>query len=144
MLEAQNSAGDQPRGTLVSVMSKTQQEKTLDEGLALGAVMLGLDEVVWSLVGSEGAFRRAWSEWRYSHLFPSIRVEMARSDLKRILRMSDRRRGPRASGWTGAGPYFPWTDGDEWDEVADIISEEIPAEAWRDLVDAWLTSPAAL
>jgi hypothetical protein len=132
------------RETLVSVMSKTQQEKTLDEGLALGAAMLGSEEVVWSLVGSEGAFRRAWSDWSYSHLFPSIRVDVARSDIKRILRMSDRRRGPRASGWTGAGSYSPWTDGDEWNEVANIISEEIPAAARRDLVGAWLTPPSTL
>jgi hypothetical protein len=66
--------------------------------------MLGFDEVVWNLAGSEGAFRRAWNQWPYSYVFPSIRVDVARSDLKRIL--EDERSPARPSriglDWGGA------------------------------------------
>lgn len=122
-------------------MTKTQQEKTLDEGLALGTAMLGVEQVQWELIATEGNFRRAWQRWNYSGLFPAIRVDLARHDLQRILKMSDRRMGARCSGWTGSGPFLPWTDGDDWEGIARVVSEDIPAGAWQALAREWLDKP---
>lgn len=59
-------------------------------------------------------------------------------DVLHAIKGSPRRRGARVSGWVGAWPFRPWVDGDDWQELTEIVDEQIPAEGWRDLVQSWL------
>lgn len=119
-------------------MSKVQQQKTLDEGLALGVAMLGIESVRWETVSTESDFRRAWLSWPHSHLFPALNFKLSRNDLRQILRMSPRRVGARLSGWSGSGPYAPWTDDDDYAVIAEILHEDISVGDWRALAANWL------
>ncbi|MBT2474662.1 hypothetical protein J7E68_08765 [Microbacterium sp. ISL-103] len=122
--------------------TKARQQTVLGEGLALGALILGCQKVHGNRMALEFDFRRAWRAWPYTHLFPAVKVGPAQDDLFGIMQDSAGRRSTRPTYWEGAWPFTPvmrfdWTA----DEIAEHLSEEIPADAWRELVEAWLQPP---
>lgn len=101
--------------------------------------MAGVAGVNGSKLTLELDFRRAWRGWPYARRFPTIKAGPAYDDVLHVLGKSGRRRGPIVAEWDGQWPFVPvllqdWTH----DEIAELIDEEIPADAWRDLVTAWL------
>lgn len=103
--------------------------------------MAGIDGVTGNKTTLELDFRRAWRRWPYAHHFPAVKAGPAQDDVLNIMSMSPRRRSPIAAEWQGQWPFVPVLINDDWttDEVADIIHEDIPAEAWEQLVRAWLS-----
>lgn len=126
---------------MVNSMTGVQQQKAVGQGLALGALMLGVQAVNGDKGTLESDFRRAWRDWAYSAFFSAVRADVARNDLLRVLHDSSRRRGVVLAYWEGAWPFVPTLTVGEWtaDEVADIIDERIPASGWADLVSHWLS-----
>ncbi|NNC14049.1 hypothetical protein HII28_19500 [Planctomonas sp. JC2975] len=129
---------------MASSGSTTQQHTAVGEGLALGAIMLGLIEVNGSKGTLELDFRRAWRNWEYAALFPAVKAVGDRDDVIRILIDSHGRSGPRVARWDGSWPFVPVLRVEQWtaDEVADSIDKRVPAHAWADLVRAWLSLPS--
>lgn len=120
-------------------LSKARQQTILGEGLALGALMLGVEQVHGQKQNLEFDFRRAWRDWGYRDLFPVIQAGPRRDDVLHILMDSASRRSARATYWEGAWPFVPVARF-EWsaDEVAEHLHDEIPAEAWLRLSEVWL------
>lgn len=121
-------------------MTKVTQQKALGEGLALGAIMAGISAIEGNKGNLELDFRAAWRRWPFADRFPSIKAGPAQDDIfVQVISSSANRRGPVAL-WRGPWPYSPELVHDwEPDEVADVIDEAIPAAAWRDLAETWLT-----
>ena len=124
-------------------MSKASEETASGEGLALGAVMLGIEGVTGNKTTLEFSFRTAWKNWPYRSHFPIIKAGPRRDDVFHILQKSSSRSTHHVAEWHGAWPFLPvllyhWT----FRELADSIHQNIPAEAWRDLVQNWLGQPS--
>jgi hypothetical protein len=115
-------------------LTKTQQEKVLDSGLALGAIMLGVECVDGKKMNLELDFRTAWRKWPYAFYLPQVKAD----DVLHILRKSHKRLGTRVASWEGAWPFTPVAEDWSFDELATVIHEAIPALAWRDIVKEWL------
>lgn len=120
-------------------LSKARQETALGEGLALGAFLAGVEAVNGNKGTLELNFRSAWRKWPHSSQLPSIKAGPAQDDVLRVLYKSERRATHHIAEWRGSWPFVPVLLQD-WavDELAESIHEEIPAQAWRDLVSAWL------
>ncbi|MGX5770305.1 hypothetical protein ACWKWN_06085 [Microbacterium trichothecenolyticum] len=133
-------------GTIVVVateLTKARQRHAVGEGLALGAVMAGIPSVHGNAIALQFAFRRAWRAWDYADRFPAIKAGPAQDDIFHILDGEVRRRASTPTGWVSSWPYLPTADGNDWDDIADIIDYEVPASAWRDLAVAWVGEPAS-
>jgi hypothetical protein len=102
--------------------------------------MLGVDSVMANKMTLELDFRRAWRNWPHRTEFGSIKVGPSSDDLLTILHASGRRPRNKFAYWESAWPFIPVLEFDNWtyEEVAEIITESVPAIAWHDLVRSWL------
>lgn len=122
-------------------MTKASEQKALAEGLALGAVMAGVDSLNGNKTALEFQFRTAWRGWAHADRFPSIKTGPAIDDLfVQVIGRSEGRRGNVAE-WRGRWPFVPVlvNDWDDYQEHAELIDDEVPSEDWQELVEAWLT-----
>lgn len=120
-------------------LTKAQQETALGEGLALGAMILGVDAVNGNKTTLELDFRAAWRAWPHSSKLPAIDAGPSKDSLFPVLRKSVGRSTHHVAEWHGTWPFVPvilqdWTV----NELADSIHEDITADSWRDLVKAWM------
>lgn len=122
------------------VESRARQQNYLGQGLALGAIMLGLDEVNGPKMVLELDFEDAWRDWPHRHHFPNVKVDISYNEILGILQDSGRKHGPILVCWEGAWPFVPTLRVDDWtaNEVADILNKEIPAQVWEGFVAASL------
>ena len=125
-------------------LSVVRQRVALGEGLALGAHLLGIEQVGGNKTTLELSFRKAWRGWAYADKLPAINAGPSRDDLVHVLSKSSRRTTHHVAEWHGAWPFVPvilfdWTIS----ALAEAIHDEIPASAWRDLVAAWLSLPSS-
>jgi hypothetical protein len=119
--------------------SRAVQLRKVYAGLALGAVVAGVEEVNGNRSSLELAFRRAWRAWPYAHEFPAIQAGPSRDDI--FLRLLDTDTYDTAPAvWQGSWPFVPLIRWDWWDldDVADTIAEGIPTSAWAALVAGWV------
>jgi hypothetical protein len=120
--------------------SKATQETEVAQGLALGALMLGVENVTGKKTTLEYAFRDAWRDWPHAERYPAIKTGPAYDDVFRVMDKSMRPPRNRLVHWESQWPYIParlvdWDDQD----LADVINEHIPAAQWADLVRVWLS-----
>jgi hypothetical protein len=120
-------------------VSKATQETEVAQGLALGALMLGVDDVTGKKTTLEYAFRDAWRDWPHAERYPVIKTGPTYDDVFRVMDKSTRPPRNRLVHWKSQWPYVPARLVD-WDDqkVADVINEDIPAAHWADLVRIWL------
>lgn len=122
-------------------MTKAQQETMVGEGLAVGVLSLGVVAVTSNRLAVSSAFARAWRSWAHSGRIPSVRVDLAREDIFRILGASSGRRGPITADWSTGGEYVPNLLPD-WslEEAGDHIGEAagVPHAAWVNLARAFV------
>lgn len=131
--------------------TKEKQYITVSAGLALGIVLnpnlsdeqrrnpLGAEPFIFDL-----DFWRAWGTWRYAHYFPNIsqQAEMNSRCLKPRIFVTEntarKRSGTSLITWEGKriniSPALQ-SGGYSAEEVAEIIHESIPVEAWVELAD---------
>jgi hypothetical protein len=127
----------------MTTSTKAQQQTALGEGLALGAVLAGVEGVNGNKTTLELDFRAAWRDWPYASKFPAVKAGPSQDDVFRIMGKSANRSTPHVAEWSGAWPFVPVIIHD-WsaDELADSIHEQVPAEAWLNLVRDWLQRTA--
>ena len=126
-------------------MSTEQQWRKAMQGLALGCLALGVDELPADKAGAEEAFEQAWSTWPHARSFPSVSVH----DFYGYVNKSSRRNGVIAA-WAWGESLVPYVAIDGWDtaEALDtfVEGEPIPAEEWvalaRVFVDSLTAAPA--
>jgi len=120
--------------------SKATQETEVAQGLALGALMLRVDNVSGKKTTLEYAFRDAWRGWPDAERYPAIKTGPTYDDVFRVMDKSMRPPRNHLVHWESQWPYIParlvdWDDQD----LADVINEHIPAAHWADLVRVWLS-----
>lgn len=123
---------------MTNSLSRNAQLVALGEGLALGAIMHGIDSIGWNKGDLELRFRAAWRAWTHRSHLPAIDAGPTRDDvLIQAVDRSARRRGPIVAEWVDRAPRLRHED---WShvEVAESIHDGIPAQAWADLVAMWL------
>lgn len=120
--------------------SKATQETEVAQGLALGALMLGVDNVMGKKSTLEYAFRAAWRDWPHAERYPEIETGPIYDDVFRVMDKSMRPPRNLLVHWKSQWPYIPARLVDSNDQdLADIINEHIPAALWADLVRVWLS-----
>ena len=120
--------------------SEATQETEVAQGLALGALMLGVDNITGKKPTLEYAFRDVWRGWPHAERYSMIMIGPAYDDVFRVMDKSMRPPRNVLVHWKSQWPYVParlvdWDDQD----LADVINEHIPAAHWADLVRAWLS-----
>jgi hypothetical protein len=123
----------------MEIPSKALQETILGEGLAIGALMLGISSVTGNKSSLELDFRRAWRGWASAAHFPAVHAGPVDDSVFRILRSSSARATPHVAHWAGEWPYVPVLLVD-WSliEAAEHIDDRVPPNEWVALVDQWL------
>lgn len=129
----------------MNIPTKAAQETVLGEGLAIGAMMLGVRSLVGDKTSLELDFRRAWRKWKFAALFPAVHAGLADDSLFRILRSSSKRTTLHIARWVGGWPYAPELLV-EWslEEAAGHIDDRLGASAWVSLVGDWLNFQSPL
>lgn len=121
--------------------SKATQETEVAQGLALGALMLGVDSITGKKPTLEYAFRDAWRNWPHAGRYPTIQTGPTHDDVFRVMDKSMRPPRNNLVHWESQWPYRParlvdWDDQD----LAEVINEDIPAGQWAALVQSWLSN----
>jgi hypothetical protein len=125
-------------------VSKATEQAQFSDGLALGALMLGVEAINGNKTTLELDFRAAWRDWPHRSHYPSIKAGPAYDDLFSVMSRSATRSSHHIAEWE-TWPFVPtllfdWTD----EELADSINDAIPAAAWRALVRDWLSPTMTL
>lgn len=118
--------------------SKSQQEIALGEGLAVGCLAVGIAAFTSRASAVDAAFRQTWRDWSWSPLFPLIQATLSKNDLRQVLSLSSRRRGPIVAEWACGREFKPVLLGDHDVKEAAVLLEEmyeVPLEGWTEL--AW-------
>ncbi|MGC7100691.1 hypothetical protein ACPZ19_38960 [Amycolatopsis lurida] len=117
-------------------MTPTRQQAAVGEGLALGCIALGVEQLRYDRFRVELAFRQAWRQWPSSSRFPQIRVDLGRSHIMPIVIKSPRRSGSVAA-WSRGRVLTPYLTGvcDGVEDAADILKVSCGVElvAWARL-----------
>jgi hypothetical protein len=121
-------------------MTRASEQTALGQGLALGAIMLGVENVMSSKLTLELSFRRAWRIWPTSRLFKSINAGPRADDIVHVLHASGRKPRNKFAFWESEWPFVPVQEFDDWtsDEVAECIDGSVSAADWSSLVDLWV------
>ncbi|MBN9799255.1 hypothetical protein DMP15_18595 [Pseudonocardia sp. UM4_GMWB1] len=121
-------------------LTKAQQETIVGEGLALGLLAVGVVAVTSGKQAVEFAFGRAWRSWTHRSKFPQVRMEIARNDVLRIMRDSERRRGSALAYWATGGAWYEPVQRADWsvEEDGEVLGENsgIPFAQWVALAEA--------
>lgn len=110
------------------------KENEFSEGFALGVLMCGREELPTNKPMFELAFNRVWRQWSYSSTYPFVG---ARGNKDEIYQMTHAgvRRGTMHLYWEGLAVQARGEDDLNAKDIAKSINPEIPAEAWRELVE---------
>lgn len=118
----------------MTTMTKAVQRAVVGEGLGAGLLALGIQEFNPTKGDLEYAFRRAWGAWAYAHLFPQVRADLNRDDLRGIINDSPgQRSGPQQIRWTHSWPFriesvWGWTPEDVGEHTEEIYG--VPLDGW--------------
>lgn len=119
--------------------SKAQQETIVGEGLALGLLAVGVDALTSRKQAVEFASGRAWRSWPHRSKFPQVRMDIARNDVLRIMRNSERRRGSVLAYWATGGAWYEPVQRADWsvEEDGAVLGENsgIPFAEWVSLAE---------
>lgn len=132
-------------GRSMSALSKSQQSNAVSEGFALGLCLLGYESLQfkgYNMVDVDLSLARAWRNWSYRTSFPAVDREFGPGGRNRhlIVTHAGSQRHTNVFYWD----RYAWQTRGEWDfpeeagQAAKMICEAVPAEAWKDLVEAFL------
>lgn len=122
----------------MSQLSKARQRLAVAQGLALGAMMVPAPPIMDNKTTLEYAFRRAWRAWPDRDRFPSVQAGPRQDDIFLILGDEVRRGRRGIAWWESEWPFVAAADGEDWDELAELISGGVSATSWRELMNMWV------
>ena len=115
--------------------TKKQQKLTVAEGIAVGAVALGIDSLAYSKMRFEFAVESAWYRWDYASHFPSLLGQHGGNEI--WLAVGDSGNSRRMNRWEiEGGRMYPvtfddWSPEDCWD--VSLKEYGVPLHGWVDL-----------
>lgn len=122
-------------------MTRTRQLTTVGEGLAVGLLSVG--GALIPTDRADAAFRYAWSRWAYASVFPQVRADMSRNDIRlQLVGRSERRRGFVVAAWTQDTALHPYLCDEtmSYEEAADFLRDEcgFGLDGWEQLATLML------
>jgi hypothetical protein len=128
-------------------VTPTRQRNAVSEGIALGLLLCGRDELPYDKVAADLSFEGAWRKWPYTRAFPQVSTDlrngkdgvhaMTRADVgKQTFNLYWEMGGGLLSiHWRGS-----WHGEDiDPEEVASAIDGDVPASGWKALAQDFLT-----
>lgn len=114
-------------------------ENAFSEGVALGVLMCGRDSIPRDKGNVELAFRRAWRRWPHQSRFPFVSSPRRQDEFLQMTH-ADYRKHTFGLYWDD----YAVASRNEYDEVdfdfiASLVDEEIPATAWQELMQSFFT-----
>jgi len=125
---------------LMERMTRAHQRSIVGSGLALGALMIGVDRVNGNATSLQQALHSPWWHWEHAHRYPLFRVGPPHDDVLRVMKETQMRTRGTLTWWAGQWPFVPRAR-DDWDdaeEIAEFLDPGVPARAWKSLVSDWL------
>lgn len=122
-------------------LSKFDQHRALEEGLALGCLAIGIDAFTSNKQAVEMAFGGAWRSWAWICEFPDVVATQTRCEILHILGRSPTRFAPTMVEWQRGRECLPSIrDNRELKELALALEEScgVPLEGWIDLANAFV------
>jgi hypothetical protein len=131
---------------LAAKLTPTQQRNGVSEGVALGILMCGHNELPHDKIGIDFAFDDAWRGWSYRDRFPQVSTDMSKGgDGTRIMTRADEGKQTFDFYWEASGKTLrimaraSWQDAEVVpSEAAATIAGNVPAEAWKSLAEDFL------
>lgn len=118
-------------------LSNARQESYVAQGLALGVLAAGVDELPGGKLDFEFALSHAWRNFNYASTFPRVGHTGAADPYYALLSRSSGRRGPLMAAWQVSQCLVPYVWMDEWEieESGEMLAgwSEVPWEAWKSL-----------
>lgn len=116
--------------------SEAVQKTHLAEGLATGAIVLGVEGITSEQLPVSLAFEQAWPTWKHNIKFPQVHASSSRNDIGSVLDRSQDRRWSTTAYWTGLPaqylqPVLRDKDTSPHDALESVANRtDIPVEDW--------------
>jgi hypothetical protein len=128
-------------------MTPSRQRNAVSEGMALGILMCGRNEIPWDKLGIDLSFETAWRSWPHRDRFSQVSTDLRNgSDGVWIVTRADAKKRVWHLFWDTSGSTIAIHARAQWDDedvdphvVASSISDDISAEAWRALASDFLS-----
>ncbi|MFQ1003658.1 hypothetical protein [Modestobacter sp. SSW1-42] len=132
---------------MIMKLTSSQQRNAVSEGMALGMLMCGRDELRFDKVMLDLAFEGAWRSWSYRTEFSQVSTDLRNgSDGVRVMTRADERKQVYNLYWDTSGGTVnvyarpQWADAElDYDAIAESIDGKVPADGWRYLADDFLS-----
>ena len=128
-------------------LTPSRQRNAVSEGMALGLLMCGRDEVPFDKVAVDLSFESAFRSWPYRSRFRQVATDLKNgSDGVWVMIHADQDKRVLSLYWDHDGRTLSiyargdWPDNEiDADAVAEGIDGDLPAEAWKQLAEALLS-----
>lgn len=124
----------------------TRQRNAVSEGMALGLLMCGRDELRYEKVSIDLAFAGAWRAWPQRGLFKQVDTDLRHGlDPIHVITRAGERHQVMNLYWDAGWPPTICVRGYWQDnvidatEIAESIDGDLPAEAWHQLAETFLS-----
>lgn len=118
-------------------LSSARQESFVAQGLALGVLAAGVDELPGGKLDFEFALNHAWRGFNYVSTFPRVGHRGAADPYYALLSRSAGRKGPLVAAWEMGQRLTPylWMEGWDLEESGEMLAEwsGVPWAAWKSL-----------
>lgn len=129
-------------------LTSSRQRNAVSEGMALGMLMCGRDELRFDKLRIDLAFEGAWRSWSYRNQFSQVSTDLRNgSDGVWVMTHADERKQVWNLYWDTSGGTVniyarpQWADEKlDYDAIAASIDGDVPAESWRSLAEDFLAS----
>lgn len=114
---------------MATKLTKPHQITLLKDGLAIGCAANGVTALRTSWQSLGQALERALRDWSYRDTFAQVKAH-PQSDIRNILETSPTDRAYGGWAWRDGWCCYSTKNNETIDDIADLISNEIPTEAW--------------
>ena len=129
-------------------LTRTRQRNAVSQGLALGLLLNGHDELPSDKVAVDLAFEGAWRDWTHRHLFSQVNTDLAKGlDAWNVITRADAAKQVLGPHWTRDGYRWvittrdaDWSvdDPEDLDHAVNMIGAGVSADAWSELAQEFL------
>lgn len=127
-------------------LTPARQRNAVSEGMALGLLMCGRDELPFDKMSVDLSFEGAWRDWSYGRTFRQVGTDLRNgSDGVWVMIHADKDKRVFNLYWDTDGRSLTihrrasWADADiDADVVAESIDGDVPAHGWKALEGGFL------
>lgn len=127
-------------------ITPTRQRNTVSEGMALGLLMAGRDELLYDKGRVDLAFEGAWRGWEFRGRFPQVSTDLRNgSDGVHVMTRADEQKHVWHLFWEREGRYLRIEARPQWDQetiepdvVADSLTGDVAPAGWLSLAERFL------